>query len=115
MRSGRLRHWVLIDKKTNTRNSIGENVISWTTNIGTWANVSPIRGSNYFAAMQLQASVSHQVTMRYQTLANTTEIRPGYCRVRIGSTGGRVLSIISVINPEERNISLELMCAEELP
>jgi SPP1 family predicted phage head-tail adaptor len=114
MRSGRLRHWVIIDKKAKTRNSYGEEVIAWTTNIGTWAQVSPIRGTNYFASMQLQASITHQVTMRYQTLANTTEIKPGYCRVRLGSTGGRTLNIISVINPEERNIMLELMCAEEL-
>jgi hypothetical protein len=26
-----------------------------------------------------------------------------------------VLNILSAINPDERNISLELMCAEELP
>jgi SPP1 family predicted phage head-tail adaptor len=111
MRAGRLRHWIVIEKKGKTRNDYGEETISWTTNIGTWASVSPIRGANYFASMQLQASISHQVTMRYQTLGNTTEIHPGYCRVRFG---GRVLNILSAINPDERNISLELMCAEEL-
>lgn len=112
MRSGRLRHWVVVEKKAKTRDTYGAEVIAWTTNIATWASVSPIRGSNYFASQQLQTAVSHQVTMRYQTLANSTKIQPGYCRVKYD---GRVLNVISVLNPDERNISLELMCTEELP
>ena len=111
MKAGRLRHWIVVEKKAVTKDDYGSPVISWTTNVGTWAAVDPIRGTKYFASMQLQASISHQVTMRYQTLGNTTEIRPGYCRVKYGD---RVLNIMSVINPEERNISLELMCNEEL-
>ena len=111
MKAGRLRHWVIIEKKGKTRNSYGEETISWSTNVGAWAAVEPLRGAKYFASMQLQASVSHQVTMRYQTLGNSTEIAPGYCRIKYNS---RVLNIISVINPDERNISLELMCKEEL-
>ena len=97
MRAGRLRHWIVIEKKDKTRDSYGAETISWSTNVGAWASVSPIRGSNYFASMQLQASITHQVTMRYQTLGNTTEIRPGYCRVKFGD---RVLNIVSALNPD---------------
>jgi SPP1 family predicted phage head-tail adaptor len=104
----------MVDLKRKTRNAYGEEAIAWTTNVANWADVRPVRGANYFASMQLQSAITHQVTMRYITLGNTTEIRPGYCRVRFGSTGQRVLNIISVINPDERNISLELMCAEEV-
>jgi SPP1 family predicted phage head-tail adaptor len=111
MRAGRLRHWIVIEKKAKSRDVYGAETIAWTTNVGSWASVSPIRGNNYFASMQLQASITHQVTMRYQTLGNSTEIHPGYCRIKFG---GRVLNIVSAINPDERNISLELMCAEEL-
>lgn len=111
MRAGRLRHWIVIEKKSKTRDAYGSESISWSTDVGTWAAVQPFRGTKYFDSMQLQANISHQVTMRYQTLGNSTEIRPGYCRVKFGD---RVLSIMSAINPDERNISLELMCNEEL-
>lgn len=111
MKAGRLRHWVVLETKTKTRNTLGEETVAWTTNIGTWADVKPLRGSNYFASMQLQSAITHSVTMRYQTLANSTEIRPGYTRVKLGD---RPLAIQSVINPEERNIYLELMCIEDL-
>lgn len=106
-----MRHWVVLETKTKSRNSFGSETVAWTTNIGTWADVKPLRGSNYFASMQLQSAITHSVTMRYQTLANSTEILPGYCRLKLGD---RAFTIQSVINPEERDIYLELMCVEDL-
>ena len=111
MKAGRLRHWGIIETKSISRNSIGEEIVSWTTNIGTWMEIRPLRGSNYLASMQLQSAITHSVIMRYQTLANSTEIKPGYCRVKYND---RPFTIQSVINPDERDISLELMCVEDL-
>jgi SPP1 family predicted phage head-tail adaptor len=111
MKAGRLRHWIQIEKKNKSRDAYGSEIIAWSTDFGTWASVQPLRGTKYFASMQLQSNISHQVTLRYQTLGNTTEIGPGYCRVKFND---RVLTIMSAINPDERNISLELMCKEEL-
>lgn len=111
MKAGRLRHWVVLEVKTKTRNTYGSETVAWTTNVGAWADVKPLRGSNYLASQQLQSAITHSITMRYQTLANSTEIKPGYCRVKFGD---RPFQIQSVINPEERNIYLELMCVEDL-
>ena len=111
MRSGPLRHRVIIQKKETVRNAYGEETISWSSNVGAWASVSPLRGSQFFAAQQVQAEVSHKIQMRYQTLSASTAIGPGYSRVKYGD---RIFTIHSVVNPDERNIFLELMCSEEI-
>jgi SPP1 family predicted phage head-tail adaptor len=110
MKAGRLRHWIIIEKKLKSRDSYGSEVISWSTDLGTWASIQPLRGMKYLTGLQLMSNISHQVTMRYQTLGNTTQIGSEYCRVRFGD---RILNIMSAINPDERNISLELMCKEQ--
>ena len=65
----------------------------------------------YLEAQQIQALVTHRITIRYKTLAASTEIGPGYCRVNYRD---RIFNIHSVINPELRNIYLDLMCTEEI-
>lgn len=111
MRSGELRHRIIIQKKATVRNSYGEETISWSSNIGAWASISPLRGNQFFAARQVQAEMSHSIRMRYQTLAASTAIGAGYCRVKFGD---RIFTIHSVINPQERKEMLELMCSEEI-
>lgn len=111
MRAGELRHRIIIEKKAEGGNTYGEVTASWSSNIGAWARISPLRGSQFFASKQVQADMSHKITMRYATLAASTAIRPGYCRVKFGD---RTFTINSVINVDERNIYLDLMCSEEL-
>jgi head-tail adaptor len=48
--------------------------------------------------------------MRYTTFSASTDIGPSYCRIKFGS---RYFTIDSVINVDERGISLDLMCSEE--
>jgi SPP1 family predicted phage head-tail adaptor len=111
MRSGQLRHKITIDLKTSTRDAYGGESVTWTTNIGVWAAIYPLRGSQYFAAAQVQGGISHKVRIRYATLGASTSIQRGYCRATFGD---RVFTIQNVLNPEERNIFLDLLCVEEV-
>ena len=110
MRAGPLRHKIIIDKPTYTQDSFGEGAITYTSEIGTWASIAPLRGREYWSAQQVTAGVSHKVTMRYRELPASTGIDQK-CRVRFGS---RIFQIKSIVNPDERDISLELMCEEEV-
>lgn len=110
MRAGELRHQITIQMATTGRDSVGERTLTWTSGRNTWAAIWPVKGSEYFASQQLQANVTHKIRIRYQTLANSTAIGSNH-RIKFGS---RYFTINSVINPDERNILLELMCTEEV-
>lgn len=103
VRAGKLRHRLKIEKKTVTRDTFGEEVITYTEVATVWGSVEPLSGSEYFAARQTQSSVSHRVRMRY--------IEGIDAEYRI-TLGDRVFEIDSVINPQERNAELVLMVTE---
>lgn len=110
MRAGALRHHIMIQSRSTSKNSYGEQTRTWTSNVSTWANVEPLRGREYFAAQQVQTVVSHKIETRYITLKNSTDITPNNARIY---WDGRVFNIHSVIKPFERDIRLQMMCSEE--
>ena len=108
VQSGDLRHRITIQKQVIAKNSYGEDTVSWSDDATMWAAIYPVRGKQYFEAQQTQAQVSHKIVIRYRTLMDGTLINPK-CRVKFKA---RFFTIDVVINPDERRISLELMCNE---
>lgn len=103
MRAGLLRHKISIQKKIVLRDSMGGETVTWEPHCYAWASISPLSGHEYFAAKQIQASISHQIEMRYQSGIKT------YYRVQWGE---RNFNIDAILNHEERNIKLTLLCSE---
>ena len=67
-----------------------------------WAQITPVSGREYLTQM-LENTVSHKI----------------YCRYRAGLSpkmrilfGKRIFRIISILNWEERNVGLTIMCEE---
>ena len=105
--AGKLRHRIAIQRKTVEKNTYGEEVVVFVDRIQTWASIEPLSGREYYQANQTQSSVDHRISMRYQSGIQT------YDRVKFKSGETvRYFDILSVINLEERNITLELMCKE---
>lgn len=107
MRAGKLRHTVTIQQRTAgspQRTASGQPDTSWTTfQAGVPCSIDPISGREYFTQQQVQGEVTHRIRLRY--LAGITQsMRVLY--------GARVFDIVSVLNWEERNIELHLMCVE---
>ena len=50
MRAGELRHRIDIKVPTTTRDSVGSEVVSWTTLRTVWAAIWPLRGKEYLTA-----------------------------------------------------------------
>lgn len=105
MRSGQLRHVVELQRPTLTQNELGEQVTTWTTQHTVWAAVDPLMGRELFdaTAAQVEATISHRVTIRYVAGLDSE------WRVLFGD---RVLEVESIIDPQESKKQLQLMCRE---
>ena len=104
MRAGWLRHRVTLKTKSVSRDSFGEEDITWSTTATVWGSVEPLRGREYMEAQQGQADVSHRVTIRYRTGVVPT--------MRVYLEDGRAFEVESAINRLERDEQIELMCRE---
>ena len=96
---------VTIQSLTETRDTFGGLIETWATFKTVWAKVEALRGREFFDAAQVQADLTHKVTIRY--LAGVT----AKMRVLLGS---RVLEINAVQESTERQRWLILMCTEEV-
>lgn len=106
MNIGRLRHRITIEQLTQTPDGAGGYTEAWTTFATVWSSVDPIGGKEYFAAKQVQSEATHKIRLRYR-VGITPDMRINF--------GGRLFGIESVINWEERNRELILMCSEVTP
>lgn len=110
MRIGRLKHQITIQKQESTASDIGAPTLKWSTvPIATvWAGVEPLRSREFLAQQQLQSEVTHRIVLRY---SSNYKLIPSRHRIKFGS---RYFDITSVINPDERNRSYELMARETM-
>lgn len=105
MQAGKLRHRVDIQKPTNAQNSLGETVPTFVDQDRVWAEVMPLSGRELLAARQTTGEVTHQVTIRWRDGLTPTH------RIRFGT---RIFEILSVINVEERNREMRVLCKEHV-
>lgn len=103
MRAGDLRQRIKIQQKSVTRDTYGGETITWTDVAIVWAAVEPISGREYFSAQQFRAEVTTRIRIRH---------RAGITPVMRVSSGTRLYDIISVIEVNERNREVHLMCQE---
>jgi SPP1 family predicted phage head-tail adaptor len=102
---GKLRHRIAIERVAETQDSDGSVLESWSAYATAQASIEPISGREYFAAQTTQADVTHRISLRY--LAGITP----KMRVKFEF---RIFDILSVININERNRELQLMCRESI-
>lgn len=103
MRAGDLRHRIVIQSNTPTRNDSGEPIESWSTWATVWAAVEPLSGREYFNAHQVTSEVDTRIRLRH--VAGLT------AQMRV-SWEGRIYQIQAVIRRDERQREIHLMCSE---
>ena len=109
MKTGDLRHRVAIQVNTPSRDPNQGIVDSWATDTTVWASVQTLTGKKLEIARQIDAEATVQVRMRFcgtGGVADTTIDN----RLLFGT---RVLEPILVINENERNIMLQILCKEK--
>lgn len=105
MRAGRLRNRITIQEKTVTQNTYGEEVIVWSDVDTVWGSIEPMRGREFVEFQREGAEVTTRIVIRHLS-GVVPEMR--------ATEGSHVYDILSVINRDERDIQMELMCREVL-
>ncbi len=65
--AGKMTERVTFQAKSVTRNSLGEEVVTWADVVTVWAEVRPLRGREFYAANQTQQVVDVRFVIRKRT------------------------------------------------
>lgn len=101
----RLRHRGDLQRSTISRGTTGGPEETWETRKTVWVGIEPMSGREVFQAQQVEARVTHRLTMRYdEALAVTAKDR-----LKVGS---RIFNFDRVTNVGERNRWTEVLAVE---
>mgnify|MGYP001577893075 CR=1 FL=1 len=104
--SGALRHAVLIEQRSVASDGAGDLAPTWTTFASPRASIEPSQGQERWVGERLMAEVDTIVMVRY-----VAGITPKTMRVKFGS---RTFNLVALVNVQERNRELRLLCKEQL-
>lgn len=106
MRAGKLRHKVDIQYPTETQNTYGEPEVTWTDlATGVWCQIQPLRGREFFESRQFNAEIDARIVMRHRSDVTA--------KMRI-MHGSDEYYVDSVINVDERDREVQLMCTRSI-
>ena len=106
IRAGELNKRIKIQFNTSaSQDAHGNPVANWTTidNGDLWASIKPISGSESYLATKVVANATHEIRIRK---------RPGITTQHRATFKNRVFDINAVMNVDEANEQLLLICAE---
>lgn len=94
---------VTLLEKSVARDALGGEVITWTDQGDIWAEVTPLRGREYFAAQQVNPEYTTRFRLHYDDAPTITNAWRLEWR-------GDQYDVLDVIDVEARMRMLELMC-----
>ena len=105
VRAGTLNKPATLQVKTRVPDGNGGHAETWAAATDPyWVSIKPVRGREVFEVGQRFSAVTHKLEGWYQAGISAATHRILY--------GTRVFRIESVVNPAERNETLEYMCEE---
>ena len=103
--AGKLRHFGVIEQRGVSLDSFGQPVDSWSAVASCYMAIIPLKGRELFAAQAVQSETTVRIELRY--VAGVLQ------KMRVNALG-KIYNILSVINIDERNRELHLLCGEGL-
>ena len=103
MRTSSLKNKVIFQANTPVKGTFGGFTDAWSDFTTQWVQIIPLKGDEKYESKHLKTEVNHKIRMRYMDGINS--------KMQI-IYGTRVFKIDSVINPFERNRTLEIMATE---
>jgi SPP1 family predicted phage head-tail adaptor len=100
--AGQMRERVTAQVATQTTNTLGEPIPTWSEFATVWASVEGVTARELLLAGQQQTEISHRVRMRYL---------PGLTGQMRLLWRGRTLEIMSILEHDNRSVH-ELICQE---
>ena len=109
MRSGRLKHRLVLQKKVTARDAdTNEKTTTWTTVATVWGAIEPIRGAERVNAQALDVAYDVRLVFRYGSEISALDA------TWRATNGGKAYAFHSVINMNEANHTIEVMASEGL-
>ena len=106
--AGMLIHRLALQRATTAVDELGAPARSWVPVKTVWASISPISARHLVIAQRISAEITHQITVRYQTLFSDLRYLPNFR----GLHGGRIFKIHGGINEDEENVLITLYASE---
>jgi SPP1 family predicted phage head-tail adaptor len=104
LQAGQLNKCVTLQSKTKTADDMGGYDVTWENEVtDTWAAIWPVSASDFVRTSQEAIVVTHRIRIRYRSGVKSD------WRIKYKS---RYFDIVSIINPNESDEMLELMCKE---
>lgn len=103
--AGSYRHPITFQKQSAAENDYGELIPQWDDVITVKAGIYPVSGKDYISAVEINSEITHKINLRY--VPNIT----ADMRIKFGT---RTFTIIAVMNFQERDRELQLVCKEFL-
>jgi SPP1 family predicted phage head-tail adaptor len=108
MQSGTLRQMAWVQVPVETRQPDGQVLTEFADQYPRYAALVSLNGSELMRAQQVQATVTHRVTLRSDS--TTRELQPK-ARLRLGA---RLFNVLWVDQVEGRNREVRVYCVEEV-
>lgn len=113
MRSGDLKHKVIIQKKTATATGMGDFTEAWADLYPCRAAIWPVRANERLDAGKLEHAVDHKIRIRHPRMMNITADMRIKWRDHITDTD-KYFKIVGIVNPDKRNMILDILAQEEV-
>lgn len=108
LRSGSLNRRIQIQQRSTSQDTFGDQAQTWTTIATVWGEISPLSGRELMSAQSVQSEITHQITVRYQSIFANPKAVTAYRAVY----KGRYFNITSCENQDERNRIVILSATE---
>lgn len=103
MRAGKLRKKVELQSYATSRDDFGAEIETWSTYAKVWAGIEPLAGRELVYAQQVSETTKIRITIRYNSSVVAKH------RVKFGL---RLFDINAIIDTDEKNKEMILMCSE---
>jgi len=104
---GKLKDRVQLQYAVETPDNFGESIIVWTTYDTVWAGIRPFTGREYYHSQQQVGEIEVVITIRYRS-----GVILGHRAVYVNAAKSITdnYEIVGIVNRENRNEWLELLC-----
>lgn len=102
---GKLRHQISLLKPIIVKDALGQEIENFEVQKPVWASIEPLSGKEYFSAKQVNSEATVKITIRYIEF-----LLPHW----VVQFGHQVFNIEAIINFEEKNKYLQLLCSEKV-
>lgn len=108
MRAGQLRHRLIVERPVVTEAPDGSQVVTYAPAYEdpVWGRIEPLRMTEQLIAAQVDARMTHRITLRYLPLPPTYRLRE--------QGTGRIFEPTGIKNMDERNRELQIMAIEQV-